>query len=308
MFRRLRHRPVHTRHSPVRTTPTSPTRHSLTSLDSALNLWADRFILFEVGDEGLVLEIKRDERTGVLYEEGVAAVGEEVEGHEGVFLLGIHVVAGNLEGDETAARGGFGVVDDFDAFADLEEGGDGFVVFLVDAGDDAFDGGEEVAPGDGDGDERVAEGEGGEDFAAGDGAGVNVGADAAGVDDCEVGGFGAFGGEHGVGHDVAEEAFGGFAGEGGERDGGVAEDDGGEFGEGGFPGGDLGLERGVLGAGVGEVDGGAVVGEDLAGGGVGHVDVAEVFSPAVGGDDKDFFAVEVLGDGGVFGFGAFHVA
>lgn len=68
------------------------------------------------------------------------------------------------------------------------------------------------------------------------------------------------------------------------------------------------LEVSVLCSGICEVDRGAVVGDNFAGGVVGDVDIAEVFPPAVGGDDENFVTIRVGCDGWVFAFCTVKVA
>lgn len=275
-------------------TVASATSSAVNDSNATIKLDIDGALGLDVGSENLILGIERDSILEDLVEEVVAAASDEVERDDVVLLFAVQRLVADGDAHQPAAVVVLGVVFDFDAAADLEEAGDFFAVELAYAGDDAFEHFPDVVAGHGDFDERVAEGERAEDVAAGDVAFFDGGADAAGVDDGEVGAVAVVEAvlEHGVGHEVAEEAWevalalacqdveratltllllaGGLV----QLDISSANDLSGELFEGASPLVDLSLQSGVLLGFVGDVDGTAVVLQNLAFGIVCDIDVA----------------------------------
>lgn len=129
------------------------------------------------------------------------------------------------------------VIRDLDPIADLDDARDSLLVVLVDTGIHTLERLPQLIAIDLDLNNSVSEGEGCENLTASDGSLVDSCAHAAGVDECEVCGVGLVEavGEHGVGHELAQETFGAAAGCLVELDVGEADFFGGEGFEGTAP-------------------------------------------------------------------------
>lgn len=281
--------------------------------DASLKVIRERRASTHIASESLILRVKNDKvtRRG---EEVITAAREEVKRDDAVVLVILKKLPADPDAEEGRTGRPVGAVDDLDVVGDLEPGGDGAAVVLVDAGDGAFEDGADFGSGKGDLHDGVAEGERGEDTATGDVAGLDGGTDTASVDESEVRALSEANGlvkavfQHGIRHNLAEKAVTALAACLVKLVHGKANNFVGEFLERSAPRVYQSLSLRVLDSGVGQVGRSAVVRERLAIGVEGHVDVPEELTPAPRGNNEDLIALGVLDDGGVVTESAGHGA
>ena len=255
--------------------------------------------LLQVSDKHLILLIQTYE-VALAGPEVVASASQEIPGGDlvrgGIGSSEWGTVDGKL--DEAGSDGSGRVVLELNVFGNLNERGDNLTVELGNPRDDALKGLPEIAPREGEVYDSVAERYGGKDLAKGDIPSIDRGAISTGVGDGGVG-VGSTVPLHGVGDDIADVTFASLAFGLVEKSVGLSDNLFGELDEGKSPLADLSLEFRVDSGGVGHMDRGTGILDNTALVVEADVKSTEVFTPPVGGDNKDFLTIQVLLNRGV---------
>ena len=280
----------------------------LDSANPSIQLASERTRLLQVSNEDLVLRVQRSEIV-LLGPKVIASISQEIPGGDpvGGSIGSTEWFTVDGEFDEAGSRGSGRVILEFHILRNLYERGDDLTVELGNLGNDTLEGLPKVAASEGEIYDGVPEGHGGEHLTESDISGIDRGAVSPGVSDGSVG-VGSTVPLHGVGDGVTDVAFTLLASGLVEENAGLSDNLFGELEERNSPFADLSLELRVDGGSVDHMDRSTSELDDTTLLVEADVESTEIFTPPIGGDNENLFAIQVLFDSGIGTLGASEVS